>query len=130
MQITPGTKFKDADDYISVFPEPVQKKLQQLRSIIKKAVPNAQEVMSYNMPAYKLNSVLVYFAGAKNHIGFYPTPSPIEAFKNELGMYKTSKGAIQFPLDEPLPAALVTKIVQFRIEQDRQNIKNKKHNSD
>jgi len=120
MQITPGTKFRDADHYISVFPEDVQKKLQQIRSIIKKAIPAASEVMSYNMPAYKINSVLVYFAGAKNHIGFYPTPAPIEAFKKELASYKTSKGAIQFPLDEALPISLITKIVQFRVEQDLQ----------
>lgn len=120
MKITPGTKFKDTDDYISTFPEDVQQKLQQIRSIIKKAVPKAQEVISYNMPAFKQNSVLVYFAGAKNHIGFYPTPSPIEAFQKELAAYKTSKGAIQFPLEEALPAGLITKIVKFRVEQDLQ----------
>src|SRR5947209_3440530 len=104
MQIKPGTKFKDADSYIAVFPESTQKVLQQLRSIIKKAAPDAEEVISYNMPAYKLNGILVYFAGYENHVGFYPTASPIQVFKEQLTAYKTSKGAIQFPLDEALPS--------------------------
>ena len=126
MKITPGTKFNNTDDYISAFPEEVQEKLQQIRSIIKKAVPAAAEVISYNMPAFKQNGVLVYFAGAKNHIGFYPTPAPIDAFAKELAAYKTSKGAIQFPLNEALPVALIKKIVQFRVEQDRQKTAGKK----
>jgi len=117
MKITPGTKFKDTDEYISVFPEATQKTLQQLRKSIKKAAPKAEEVISYNMPAFKQNTVLVYFAGYDKHIGFYPTPSALDAFKNEIAVYKNSKGAIQFPLDEPLPLALVTKIVKFRVAQ-------------
>jgi uncharacterized protein YdhG (YjbR/CyaY superfamily) len=120
MQIKPGTKFKDADSYIAVFPEGTQKKLQQLRSIIKKAAPTAEEVISYNMPAYKLNGILVYFAGYENHLGFYPTSSPMQVFKEELTCYKTSKGAIQFLLDEKLPSDLIKRIVQFRIEQTQQ----------
>ncbi len=126
MQITPGTKFKSTDDYIAVFPENTQKILQQLRSIIKKAAPQATEVISYNMPAYKLNGILVYFAGYENHIGFYPTASGIEAFKEQFSDYKFSKGAVQFPIDKPLPSALITEIVQFRIAQTQQKQKAKK----
>lgn len=110
----------DVDAYIASFPQPVQGMLQQLRDIILKAAPKAQEGISYQMPAYKLNGVLVYFAGYKNHIGFYPTGSGIEAFKTQLSDYKTSKGTIQFPLDKPLPAALITKIVKHRVKENTQ----------
>jgi len=120
MNITPGTKFKDTDEYISVFPETTQKILQQVRNTIKKAAPRAVEVISYNMPAFKQNTVLVYFAGYDNHIGFYPTPSALEAFKKEIAVYKSSKGAVQFPLNEPLPLALITKMVKFRVEQTQE----------
>jgi uncharacterized protein YdhG (YjbR/CyaY superfamily) len=123
MQIQPGTKFTDAESYISIFHGSTQKKLLQLRSIIKKAAPKAEEVISYNMPAYKLNSILVYFAGYENHIGFYPTSLPIQVFKEELAAYKTSKGAIQFPVDKPLPSTLIQRIVKFRIEQTQQKPK-------
>ncbi|HEX5154168.1 MAG TPA: DUF1801 domain-containing protein [Parafilimonas sp.] len=115
MKITPGTKFKDTDEYISVFPEATQKILQQLRNTIKKAAPKAVEVISYNMPAFKQNTVLVYFAGYDKHIGFYPTPSALDAFKEEIAVYKNSKGAVQFPLNERLPLALITKMVKFRV---------------
>ena len=120
MNITPGAKFKDTDEYISVFPETTQKILQQVRNTIKKAAPKAAEVISYNMPAFKQNTVLVYFAGYDNHIGFYPTPSALEAFKKEIAVYKSSKGAVQFPLNEPLPLALITKMVKFRVEQTQE----------
>ena len=120
MKITPGTKFKDTDEYISVFPEATQKILQQLRNTIKKAAPKAEEVISYNMPAFKQNTILVYFAGYDNHIGFYPTPSALDAFKKEIAVYKNSKGAVQFPLNEPLPLALITKMVKFRVEQTQE----------
>ena len=120
MNITPGTKFKDTDEYISVFPETTQKILQQVRNTIKKAAPKAAEVISYNMPAFKQNTVLVYFAGYHNHIGFYPTPFALEAFKKEIAVYKSSKGAVQFPLNEPLPLALITKMVKFRVEQTQE----------
>ena len=120
MKITPGTKFKDTDEYISVFPEATQKILQQLRNTIKKAAPKAEEVISYNMPAFKQNTVLVYFAGYDNHIGFYPAPSALDAFKKEIAVYKNSKGAVQFPLDAPLPLALVTKMVKFRVAQTQE----------
>lgn len=125
MQIKPGTKFKSVDEYLSLFPEATKLVLQQMRDAIKKAAPQAEEVISYNMPAYKLNGILVYFAGYANHIGFYPTASGTEAFKQEFSKYKNSKGAVQFPIDKPLPIALIVKVVKFRIDQTQQKQKNK-----
>jgi len=87
-----------------------------LRKTIKTAAPAAEEVISYNMPAIKQNGILVYYAAYKAHIGFYPTPSAIEAFKKELSKYESSKGAVRFPLDQPLPLSLITRIVKFRIK--------------
>lgn len=104
------------DEYIALFPKETQLFLKQLRVIIKKAAPNANEVISYQMPAYKLNGPIAYFAGYKHHIGFYPTSSGIQAFAHELSGYTWSKGTIQFPLDEPLPVALITKIIKYRVE--------------
>lgn len=115
----------EIDLYIETFPKNVQVLLQELRTIIKNAAPNADEIMSYQMPAYKQFNRLVYFAGYKNHIGFYPHSSSIEYFKEELKKYKSSKGAIQFPLNEPLPKELIAKIVQFRVQEDLEN-ENKK----
>ena len=106
------------EDYIAKMPADRQEKLQQLHTTIKELVPKATEKMSYGMPTFYLNGNLVHFANAKNHIGFYPTPSAIEAFKNELTTFKTSKGAIQFPLDQELPLALIKKIVLFRVEEN------------
>lgn len=114
------------DQHIAEFPRETQQLLELLRMTIQKAAPKAEEVISYNMPAFKLNSVLVWFAGYKNHIGFYPSSSPIVVFKDQLTKYKTSKGAIQFPLDKPLPLTLITKIVKFRIKQDLEKQKLKK----
>ena len=111
---TPST----IDQYIAAFPPDVQQRLQRMRAMIRKAAPDAVEVISYRMPAFKLHGNLVYFAGCKEHIGFYPTPSPIVAFRQELAGYKCSKGAVQFPLDKPLPAALIRKIVKFRVAED------------
>jgi uncharacterized protein YdhG (YjbR/CyaY superfamily) len=108
-------QFDSIDAYHAGFPEKQQVQLNLLRKAILQAAPHAKEVISYNMPAFKLNSILVYYAGYKNHIGFYPTPSPIIYFKKELVNYKTSKGAIQFSLDKKLPVALIKKIVKFRI---------------
>ncbi len=116
--MTPYTKADNTDAYIAMFPGEVQEKLQQMRGIIRKAAPIATEVISYGMPAYKVNSVLVYFAGYKAHIGFYPTGSGIAAFQNEIAKYKNSKGAVQFPLDKPLPVGLITKMVKFRLSED------------
>jgi uncharacterized protein YdhG (YjbR/CyaY superfamily) len=118
--------YKNIDDYIASFPKDLQIILEQMRTIIRKAAPKAEEVISYAMPAFKLNSVLVYFAGYKNHVGFYPMPSAIIAFKKELSIYKSSKGAVQFPLDKPLPSALITKMVKYRIAENLQKAKAKK----
>jgi len=116
-------KFKDVDDYINSFPSDVRKILIEIRSTVKKAAPKATEKISYGMPTFILNGNLVYFAAFKNHIGFYPLPSPIKEFKKELSEYKTSKGAIQFPIDKPMPLSLITKIVKFRVKEDMKNKK-------
>jgi uncharacterized protein YdhG (YjbR/CyaY superfamily) len=109
-------KPKNTDEYISWFPLETQKQLEQLRATIKKAAPKAEELISYGMPAYKLNGMLVYFAAYAKHIGFYPTSSGIDAFKKEISVFKWSKGAVQFPIDKPLPIGLITKIVKFRVK--------------
>lgn len=114
---------KDIDDYIARFPENVQQMLQQLRGAIREAAPEAIETISYQMPAYKLNGILVYFAGYKNHIGFYPTSRGIEAFKTELSTFTWSKGTVQFPLDKPIPVGLITKIVKFRAVENMEKLK-------
>lgn len=103
------------DEYIKKFPEDVQGKLEELRQLIGDNAPDAVEKFSYGMPTFYLNGNLVHFAAYRGHIGFYPAPSGIEAFKDELSLYKTSKGAIQFPIDEELPLDLIKKIVQFRV---------------
>jgi len=110
----------NVDAYINLFPAEVQELLQQMRQTIKKAVPEVKEIISYGMPAYKLKHVLVYFAAYKKHIGFYPTGSGIDAFKQEFADYKWSKGAVQFPLDKPLPLDLVARITKFKAEIDVQ----------
>jgi uncharacterized protein YdhG (YjbR/CyaY superfamily) len=106
------------DEYIHSFPPDIQEILFQVRQTIKKTAPGAMEVISYGMPAFRQNGILVYFAAHKNHIGFYPTSSGIEAFKNELGRYKWSKGAVQFPFDKPIPLDLIDRIVRFRVMED------------
>jgi uncharacterized protein YdhG (YjbR/CyaY superfamily) len=108
----------DIDEYIAGFPYDTQKFLEQLRTTITKAAPEAEEVISYKIPAYKFHGMLVYFAGYNNHIGFYPTPSGIEKFKDELSFFKNAKGSVQFPLDKPLPVDLITKIVVFRVQEN------------
>ena len=119
-------KPENIDQYIANFPVATQKLLQQIRETIHKAVPEAKEVISYGMPAFKQNMVLVYFAGYAKHIGFYPTGSGIEAFKEEFTPYKWSKGAVQFPLDKPLPLDLITRITKFKAERDLEKVKKKK----
>ena len=112
------TQYKTIDEYIKASPENIQIILEKMRQIIRKAAPWAIEVISYQMPAFKLNGNLVYFAAFKNHIGFYPTSSGIDTFKNELSSYKKSKGSVQFPLDKPIPYDLVEKIVLFRVKEN------------
>ena len=114
---TNSKEIKSIDDYINQFPDEIKSKLESIRTTIKKAAPKSTEVISYGMPAFKQNKVLVYFAVGKNHIGFYPTPNPIKVFTKELEGYKTSKGAIQFPIDKKIPLPLIfLKIVKFRVE--------------
>jgi uncharacterized protein YdhG (YjbR/CyaY superfamily) len=120
------TKQNEIDRYIAEFPNHIQEKMEELRAIIKKTAPKTEEVISYKMPAFKQNGILVYFAGYKTHVGFYPTGSGIEAFKDEFGEYKWSKGAVQFPLDEPLPKKLIERIVKFRMKDDAERAKAKK----
>ncbi len=118
-------EIKNVDDYIAGFPDETRKMLNQIRLMITRAAPEAEEVISYQMPAYKYKGMLVYFAGYKNHIGFYPTASGIKKFKEEIIIYKNGKGSVQFPLNEPLPCELITKIVKFKIEENIIKEKNK-----
>lgn len=106
------------EQYIAGFDGQVRTKLEEIRAIIRAAAPDAQEVISYQMPAYKQGGILVYFAGYAKHVGFYPTGSGIAAFERRFTPYKWSKGAVQFPLDQPLPADLITEIVHFRMRED------------
>jgi len=104
------------DEYIAEFPAETQAALQEIRALIRKSAPDATESISYAIPTFDLNGHhLVHFAGFKNHIGFYPVPSGIEAFKEELAPYKSGKGSAQFPLGQPIPADLVRRIVEFRV---------------
>lgn len=113
--------FTSIDEYIATFPEEIQKILKELRATIKVSAPDAEEKFSYGIPTFTLNGNLVHFAAFKTHIGFYPAPSGIEAFKDELSSYKSAKGSVQFPINKPLPLKLISKIVKFRVAE---NIKN------
>jgi uncharacterized protein YdhG (YjbR/CyaY superfamily) len=114
----PRPKIKTMDEYISSFPKDVQDILQSLRRAISESAPGAVEAVSYGIPTFKLNGNLVHFAAFKNHIGFYPTPSAIVAFKKELSSYKQAKGSVQFPIDQPMPLGLVKKIVRYRMKEN------------
>lgn len=115
------------DGYIAGFPDDIQLILNQVRAIIKQAAPEAEESISYGMPAYKLNGKpLVYFAGFKNHIGFYATPSGHTEFAKELSKYKQGKGSVQFPLDQAIPYELIAQIVAFRVSENLEKGKTKK----
>ena len=113
----------DVDEYIAGFPKEAQKILQQLRAAVKGVAPQASEAISYGMPAYKLNGMLLWFAAHTKHIGFYPRVSGIAAFKKELSAYKGAKGSVQFPFDKPLPLSLIKKIVKFRLAENLQKLK-------
>jgi uncharacterized protein YdhG (YjbR/CyaY superfamily) len=119
-------RLNEIDLYIKQFPENVQKQLSKLREIIIKTVPYATEIISYKMPAYKQYECLVYFAAYKNHIGFYPTAGGIKAFEKEFNNYKYSKGAVQFPIDEPLPQDLIVIMVKYRLAASIAKQENKK----
>ncbi|HET9745190.1 MAG TPA: DUF1801 domain-containing protein [Chitinophagaceae bacterium] len=117
---------KNIDEYIAAFPADVQKILQQIRSGIHKAAPQAEETIKYAIPTFTLEGInLVHFAAFKNHIGFYPTPTGIEEFKKELSAFKGAKGSVQFPLDKPMPLALITRIVKFRVKEVLESPKKK-----
>lgn len=105
------------DEYIARCPEDVQAILSKIREIIRKAAPTAEETIKYQIPTFVLNGNLVHFAAFQNHIGFYPTPSGITKFQQELSEYKGAKGSVQFPLDAPIPFSLITKIVKFRVKE-------------
>ena len=110
------------DQYINQFPDDIQEKLRELRTIIHQTIPEAIERISYKMPTFYWKKNLIYFAAYKNHIGIYPTSKPIEKFKEELKNYKCSKGAIQIPLNQEIPKLLIQKIVNFRVESIKQKL--------
>jgi len=118
MKTTSNSTSKDIDLYIAGFPAETQQVLEQVRAAIRKAAPDASEIINYGIPTFFLDGNLVHFAGYKNHIGFYPTPSAIEAFKKELSVYEGAKGSVQFPLDKPMPFSLISKITRFRVKQN------------
>jgi len=117
---------KTIDEYIAAFPKHVQEILEKIRVTIRKAAPEAEETINYAIPTFTLKSNLVHFAAFKNHIGFYPAPSGIEAFRKELSVYEGAKGSVQFPIEKPLPLGLITKIVKFRVKENLEKAKAKK----
>lgn len=122
---TSNRQFEDIDAYIQSFPPDIQKILEHLRRTIRENAPGAEEAIRYGMPTFRLNGNLVHFAAFEHHIGFYPTPSGIEAFEEELAPYKHAKGSVQFPIDKPIPYDLVKKIVQFRVKESLESGKKK-----
>jgi uncharacterized protein YdhG (YjbR/CyaY superfamily) len=113
-------EFVSIDEYIRSFPEDIQKLLNEVRAAIKATAPDATEKIAYQIPTFYLNGNLVHFAAFKNHIGFYPTSSGISAFQDELKEYKSAKGSVQFPLDKPMPAELIKRIVKYRVRENEQ----------
>lgn len=120
------TTVESVNAYIATFPKATRELLREMRAIIMNAAPEAEETISYRMPAYKYQGILVYFAAYKGHIGFYPTASGIHQFQKEIAAYKSSKGAVQFPLDQPLPKGLITKMVKFKVKENQEKAKAKK----
>ncbi|MFN7119444.1 MAG: iron chaperone [Saprospiraceae bacterium] len=114
------------DEYIATFPEDIQAILQQIRATIKAAAPHAEETISYAMPTFKQNGVLAHFAAFKNHIGFYATPTAHDSFAKELSQYKTGKGSVQFPLDQPMPLDLIRQMVEFKLLENAEKAQAKK----
>lgn len=119
-------KFNTVSEYFASLPPGTRKILKEVRNTIRKAAPEADELISYNIPAFTQQGRLVYYAAFKNHIGFYPRVSGIEAYKKELAKYKGAKGSVQFPLDKPMPLELIAKIVAFRVEENRKEAAAKK----
>ena len=112
------TGFTSIDEYIATFPAEIQKILQEVRAVVKSAAPEAEEKISYQMPTFFLKGNLVHFAAFKNHIGFYPAPTGIEAFAQDLSKYKGAKGSVQFPLNQPMPLDLIARIVKYRVTEN------------
>ena len=119
---TNPTAPKNIDEYISAFPNDVQAILRKIRSTIRKAAPDAEETISYQIPTFDLKGNLVHFAAFKTHIGFYPTPTGIEKFKDELSVYEGAKGSVRFPLDKPIPFDLIGRIVKFRVKENSKRV--------
>jgi uncharacterized protein YdhG (YjbR/CyaY superfamily) len=120
------SKSSTIDEYIKAQPPKTQKRLKELRAVIKATAPEAGETINYAIPTFTLNGNLVHFAAFDKHIGFYPTPSGVEAFKKELAAYEGAKGSVRFPLDKPLPLKLVTRIVKFRVAEQMKKSPKKK----
>lgn len=119
--MTEVKKVETIDEYLAKCAPELQERLATLRKVIHEAAPESTEKISYQMPTFYLNGNLVHFAVAKHHIGFYPTPSAISAFSTQLSTYKTSKGAVQFPLNQPLPYELIAEMVRFRVTENQKN---------
>ncbi len=125
-------EYHNIDEYIGQFPSEIQDILQKIRALIHETAPEASEKISYQMPTFYMNGNLVHFAAFKKHIGFYPTPSGTEQFRNELSAYKGAKGSVQFPLNQPIPYDLIRRIVEFRVAENStkdKKISNKKLSS-
>ncbi len=114
------------DEYVAEFPKEIQLILQKIRTTIRESAPQAKETINYQIPTFTLNGNLVHFAAFKNHIGFYPSPSGMSAFATELSDYKSAKGSVQFPLDQPIPYDLIARIVRFRVKENEQKARKKK----
>jgi uncharacterized protein YdhG (YjbR/CyaY superfamily) len=123
---TKRTTAKDIEEYIAGFPKDVQEILEKIRATIREAAPDAEEKINYGIPTYVLKGNLVHFAAFKKHIGFYPTPTGIEKFHNELSPYQGAKGSVQFPLDQPIPYDLISEIVRFRVTENLERAEAKK----
>jgi uncharacterized protein YdhG (YjbR/CyaY superfamily) len=126
---TSSHKPETIDEYISLHPPKVQELLEKIRMVIKKAAPDAIEAIKYQIPTFVLNGNLVHFGAYKNHIGFYPAPSGITVFKQELSVYESGKGSIQFPLDKEIPFDMIGRIVQFRVQENLEKVMNKTRNT-
>ena len=116
--MTPRPAAGTIDEYIAEFPSETRTMLEEMRALIRESAPGATETISYAIPTFDLNGRLVHFAGFKHHVGFYPTGRGVEAFKEELAPYRSGKGSVQFPIGKPLPADLIRRIVEFRVEQN------------
>lgn len=116
---------KDVDAFIAKYPKEIQAVLNKVRETIRESAPGAEETINYGIPTFTMNGNLVHFSALKNHIGFYPTPSGIEKFQKELSKYEGAKGSVKFPLDQPIPYALITKIVKFRVKENLAKVKKK-----